>query len=105
MVAKVVWTDTALFQLKRIHNYYKVEASETVAQKVTKSLVRETLLLELNPMVGTKEPLLSNRKYEYRFLVKKNYKIIYRYDDQTIYIVAVFDTRQNPEKIKPIKHT
>ena len=27
MVAKVVWTDTALFQLKRIHNYYKVEAS------------------------------------------------------------------------------
>ncbi len=46
--------------------------------------------------------MLRHRKFEYRFIVVGNYKIIYWAEDNLIKIVAVFDTRQNPEKIRKI---
>ena len=100
MVAKIIWSDFALRQLKEIHKYYEIEASEKTAQRLTKSIVQTTIQLESNPLIGTREPLLENTEYEYRFLVKKNYKIIYRLDNKFVRVVSVFDTRQNPEKIK-----
>jgi toxin ParE1/3/4 len=44
--------------------------------------------------------MLSERKFEYRYLVQGNYKIIYRIEGNYIRIAVVFDTRQNPEKLK-----
>ena len=64
-----------------------------------KSLVELTLRLEKSPLLGVKEPLLMDRPFEYRFLVHKNYKIIYRFDSPFVRVIAVFDTRQNPVKI------
>ena len=54
------------------------------------------------PRIGAIEPLLSEFAEEYRFLiVRKNYKIVYCIDSETtIYVVAVFDCRQKPEKLK-----
>jgi hypothetical protein len=48
------------------------------------------------------EELLIDRQYAYRYIVCKNYKIIYSIDYtlQLIKIADVFDTRQNPTKIK-----
>lgn len=102
MVAKIIWSDFALHQLKKIHHYYKIEASKTLARKLTKSIVEITIQLGSNPLIGTKEFLLENAKYEYRYLVLKNYKIIYRIDKQYVRVISVFDTRQNPEKIKKL---
>jgi hypothetical protein len=51
--------------------------------------------------MGTVEPLLWEFAEEYRYLVVGNYKLVYYIDCETaIYIVAVFDCRQNPEKLK-----
>jgi toxin ParE1/3/4 len=99
MVMKVFWSDTALSQLEDIYNYHKIVASESVAKKLVKTLVEQTIFLELNPLLGKKEPLLAVRKYEYRFLVKGQYKIIYHIDNNYIKITSVFDCRQNPDKI------
>jgi plasmid stabilization system protein ParE len=60
-------------------------------------------LLESNPLLGAKEPLLNNRPFEYRFIVESNYKIIYRFNENVVRIVSVFDCRQNPQKVKKIK--
>lgn len=38
-------------------------------------------------------------KREYRFLIQSHYKIIYREGKTNIYIIKIFDTRQNPKKI------
>lgn len=103
MVAKVIWSDFALRQLKKIHNYYKIEVSEKIARKLTISIVETTIQLASNPQIGTKEHLLEHTKYEYRFVVMKNYKIIYRIDNEFLSVISVFDTRQNPEKIKELK--
>tara|TARA_B110000090_G_scaffold207823_1_gene260105 strand:+ start:842 stop:1027 length:186 start_codon:yes stop_codon:yes gene_type:complete len=55
-----------------------------------------------NPVIGKKEQLLENRKQNYRHLIITNYKIIYSVNEEieAIKIVDVFDTRQNPIKLK-----
>jgi plasmid stabilization system protein ParE len=100
MVVRVLWTDSALSQLEDIYDYYKIKASPRIAKKLVKTLVEETIVLESNPLTGAKEPLLSDRPFEYRFLVKNNYKIIYRFNENLIRIISVFDCRQNPKKIE-----
>jgi len=102
MELRVFWTDTARFQLEDIFNYYKDKASIRVAGKLVKQIIDRTIQLEKNPNSGPKEPLLSERKFEYRYLVEGNYKIIYWKQDNYIKIATVFDCRQNPEKIEEI---
>lgn len=102
MEVKVLWTDSALSQLEDIYDYYKLNASTRIAKKLVKTLVEETIVLESNPLIGVKEPLLSEKHYEYRFLVKNNYKIIYRFNENLIRIISVFDCRQNPKKLEKI---
>lgn len=102
MEVRILWTDTALSQLEDIYDYYKIKASPRIAKKLVKTLIEETIVLESNPLIGVKEPLLSKRPFEYRFLVKNNYKIIYRFNDNLIRVISVFDCRQNPLKIDKI---
>ncbi len=102
MELRVFWTDTARFQLEDIFNYYKDKASLRVARKLVKQLIERTIQLEKNPNSGPKEPLLSRRNFEYRYLVEGNYKIIYWKHDNYIKIATVFDCRQNSEKMKNI---
>jgi len=103
MEVKILWTDFALSQLEDIYDFYKYKASPRTAKKIVKSLIEESISLESNPLIGVKEPLLSARQFEYRFIVKKNYKIIYRFVENLITVVSVFDCRQNPKKIESIK--
>jgi len=100
MEVKVLWTETALNQLEDIFEYYKSKVSVKTAKMVVKKLVQKTILLQKSPNIGRIEELLEDRKYEYRFIVEGNYKIIYWFADNLVNIAAVFDTRQNPEKIK-----
>ncbi|MHA6246708.1 type II toxin-antitoxin system RelE/ParE family toxin [Pontibacter sp. CAU 1760] len=99
MDLKVVWTNTASAQLEGVFDFYKTTASLTVARKIVKSLVQKTASLAQQPRKGQREVLLADRQKEYRYLVEGNYKIIYWIDTVTVYVAAVFDTRQNPDKI------
>ncbi|SFG49171.1 ParE toxin of type II toxin-antitoxin system, parDE [Algoriphagus hitonicola] len=58
-------------------------------------------MLKKNPKIGRIEELLKERKERFRFLIYKNYKLIYWINkkENRIEIVDVFDTRQNPIKI------
>jgi plasmid stabilization system protein ParE len=97
MELKVFWTETALNQLRDIFDYYKVKDSHKVARNIVRKIVNRTIQLERNPRSGQKEPLLETRKFEYRYLVEGNYKIIYWIEDNYVKIATVFDSRQNPE--------
>lgn len=103
MEVKVLWTDTSLVQLQEIFDYYSFNASSSVASKIVKRIVKRSILLKSNPFIGVKEALLTDRPFEYRFLVVNNYKIIYRFNDNIIRIVSVFDCRQNPQKMENLK--
>ena len=102
MEIKVFWTETALNNLEDIFEYYKYRASMRVARKLVKGLVKSTIQIQNTPNIGKKEELLADRKFEYRFIVVGNYKIIYWNKDNYTKIATVFDCRQNPDKIKKI---
>ena len=102
---KILWTDFAINQLKDIFDYHLVKASTTVAQKLVQKIIDATIILENNPKSGRKEDLLADRSQEFRFIVVKNYKIIYWIDFEfnIIKVSMVFDTRQNPVKIGKVE--
>lgn len=84
------------------------EALSFIAPKVTYDKLSEirtqildkadTLLLQ--PYQGQVEPYLAHLNLEHRRLIEGNYKIIYRIVGETIYVVDIFDTRQEPSKMK-----
>lgn len=102
MGMKIFWTNFAKSELKSIFDYYHKEVSLPVADRVVTGIVESTLVLADNSNIGQKEELLIDREQEFRYIVHKNYKIIYwlNREKSQVEIVDVFDTRQNPIKIK-----
>lgn len=101
---KILWTDSAISQLKDIFDFHFIKASPTIAQKLVQKIIDSTIIPEDNPKSGRKEDLLSSRLHEFRFVTVRNYKIIYwvDYEYNIVYIATVFDTRQNPQKISKV---
>ena len=99
-IAEVVWTDPAKKDLRQIFDYYFSVAGERVAEKIANGILEEIEILFLQPQVGAIEELLLHKQDLYRYLVKGNYKIIYRVKKNVIVIDALFDCRQNPTKMK-----
>ena len=104
IVFKVLWTDFAIYQLKDIFDYHLIKASPGIAQRLIQKIIDATIILENNPKAGRKEELLKDRAQEFRFIIVKNYKIIYwvDYAVSIISISMVFDTRQNPKNISKV---
>ncbi len=102
MELEVYWTQFAEDKLADIFEYYKYKAGIRVARKLINGILDESIKLEKSPFIGQKEELLDDRIQEYRYLVYKSYKIIYWVDEinKMIFVSHVFDTRQNPVKMK-----
>lgn len=102
MELEIYWTDFSKKELKNIFNYYKEKSSLNVAKKLVIGITTE---VKKQPTMGQEEELLKNDPREFRYLVYKNYKIIYwvSIEKNTAEIFDVFDTRQNPIKINRIK--
>ena len=73
----VYWTQIAEDKLDDIFYYYKLKASLNVAQNLVNGIVDTTIDLNKNPQIGQREILLKDRFQEFRYLIYKNYKIIY----------------------------
>ena len=100
----VYWTQFAEDKLDDIYDYYELKAGTQVARKLVIGIIEKTFRLDKNPHIGQKEELLSDRPQDFRYLVFKSYKIIYwiNQNKNRIDIVNVFDTRQNPLKMKKL---
>lgn len=103
MELELFWTDTAKKGLESVFNYYKRYANIEIAHNITNSIQDSVDILVYQPKMGQIEDLLRNRKVEYRYIVTGNYKVIYCIDDSYIKIAAIFDCRQNPQKLKTKK--
>ena len=105
MELKIYWTDFAKKELRKIFNYYKEKASLNVARTLVIGITKEAIKLEKNPDIGQREELLEDSSKEYRYFIYKSYKIIYwtNSENNSIEIFDVFDSRQDPLKIKRSK--
>jgi len=104
MELKIYWTDFSKRELKKIFTYYKENANLKVARNLILGIEKETNILRIHPNIGQTEELLIGRKQKFHYLLFKNYKIIYwiNKDKKRIEISDVFDTRQNPIKMKKL---
>lgn len=101
MGLKIYWTDFSKSELHLIFDYYKENASSRIAKKLVLEITQAVIKLQKQPDIGQREELLLDRKEEFRYLVFKNYKLIYwiNFAEKRIEITDIFDTRQNPIKI------
>ncbi|PBJ14210.1 type II toxin-antitoxin system RelE/ParE family toxin [Flavobacterium sp. ACN6] len=105
MKLKIVWSQFAENEIDKIYNYYLEKAGIRVARKIIKEIISEPNKLINNTFSTQIEDLLIDRDNKYYYLVCNNYKIIYSIDEEKklIQIADVFDTRQNPVKLKRTK--
>lgn len=102
MELEIYWTSFSEKELENIFEYHLIKANYRIAKKLVDGIYHETLTLKKQSTIGQIEELLKERKENFRYLVYKNYKIIYWLNvrEHRIEITDVFDTRQNPTKIK-----
>ncbi|OQX80450.1 MAG: hypothetical protein B6D61_02015 [Bacteroidetes bacterium 4484_249] len=93
----IIWTYFARDELFQIYEYYRDNVSAKVARNIIKSLEKRIDILHSFPYSGQIEETLKVLNENHRYLVEGNYKIIYKVDQNIIYITDVFDTRRDPQ--------
>lgn len=74
--------------------HFGIKATE----KLNERIENYAILLAENPRMGIVEPLLAQRRHEYRsFVVHEHYKLVYYIIEDTLYIVDLWDTRRKPK--------
>lgn len=99
-LVKVIWSENALIDLEIIYDFLSTK-SQSAATNIVEHILNRAAQLENFPESGPFEPDLKDADKPYRYLVEGNYKIIYRYnkDNSVVYVVSIFDTRLDPEKL------
>ncbi len=97
---KVIWTDFATDSLFEIYKFYKEAAGINVARRIKLNIFTATRQLIKHSLSGQVETNLQKLGEDHRYLVEGNYKIIYRRIKEGVLITDVFDTRQDPIKIR-----
>jgi len=96
---EIIWTKFASNSLFEILIFVKNQAGSSISLKTKRQIFRTTRNIPRFPLAGKLEGLLIETGKEYRFKICGNYKIIYRVEGKIVYIIDVFDCRQNPEKL------
>ena len=96
---KIFWLKSAKIELRLIKQYYTDIAGHSVGTKISHDIKVYADILKTHPEAGPEEETLKHLKKGHRYLVKGNYKLIYRNINNSIFIIDVFDTRLNPTKL------
>ena len=86
--------------LDDIYNFVKIK-SENAAVNIYNEILDEIEILKSFPEIAPLEPNLIDFPETFRALVvRKTYKVIYYIRNDEICISAIWDCRQNPNKLK-----
>ncbi|NVJ48510.1 MAG: type II toxin-antitoxin system RelE/ParE family toxin [Cytophagia bacterium] len=98
MKVKVFWTDSALADLDNVLDFL-IDIKHPNAKQVVLKILNRTRQLQEFPDSGV---LITSKvsSRNYRQIIEEHYKIIYSIAGTNLYVEAVFDSRQNPEKLK-----
>jgi toxin ParE1/3/4 len=99
MTNKLIWRQEAINQLEKIRRYISNDSKKS-AKKVVKEIRLYVKGLKEYSFIGQEEENLKKLFKRDRDLVVGSYKVIYRFENQIVYILAVFDTRRNPTSLE-----
>lgn len=94
---KVYFSETAVKNLEDIKFYLISKWSERIYENFKNKLKENINLIATNP-----EAFPKSNKNIYKCVLIKQITIFYRFNSVEIQILSLFDTRQNPIKIKKI---
>ncbi|MDQ3020613.1 MAG: type II toxin-antitoxin system RelE/ParE family toxin [Bacteroidota bacterium] len=99
MVKRIVWSLTAQQDRKNILEYWNVRnKSKTYSKKLNELLKSSIKLISTHPNIG-KKTNYSN----IRFKVVRDYQIFYEETLNSIDVLRIWDSRQEPDKLKLTK--
>ncbi len=93
MSVLVFWTDEAFKDLDLIFDFL-AEQSPRAAKNTVRTILNRTKQLEQFPDSGSKSDAEG-----YQFLIESHFKIFYRHIGDSLYVEAIFDSRQHPNKL------
>ena len=96
---QITWTHYATFTLKGHYEYIKKAKGVKSARNWRKKIFDRVEYLKPFPRHGRQETSVLHPNQEFRSILEGNYRIIYKIEDQEVYITHVFNTRQSPNKL------
>ena len=97
---KILFTKDAFESLDSILHFYSEKVSEKKLSQIIENIFNRIEILVDFPHAGQIEEVLKSLNKGHRRIIAGNYKIIYRIENNIIYITDIFDTRQNTSKMK-----
>jgi toxin YoeB len=98
MVKKIIWTENALKDRHKIYKFWtEHNKSETYSEKLDLLIEQKIDLLASFPNIG-----LNTDYKEINITTVSTFSIFYKLNANSIFILRIFDSRRNPNKIKPL---
>ncbi len=95
-MSQIIFSKRSKIELQKLSKYLEREFSEKVKNNFLDEFEKTVEIIKSNPNTFPK----SDRNKYHKAVITKQTSIFYRFDVRIINIVSVFDTRQNPNKIK-----
>ena len=89
----VFWSDNAKLDLKEVYFEFKSKYSKETALKI-----RNELFDNANNIIFAEQFQLDEYRIDCHRIVVRNFKILYQIKENSIFIVRIFNTFQNPLK-------
>jgi len=100
---RLLFTEDAEDHLEAAYNFREETTSQRSAAELYNNLIDGIQILIDQPHLGRIEPLLEDAAISYRSLILlRDFKVIYHIDDQIIVVAAVYNCRQEPEKLREV---
>lgn len=94
---KVVWSKKAVQGVDNIVEYLDKNWGTKITDDFLAKLSRQITLISRQPELF---PLVEGKKYIRRAVLTKQNTIFYEFKNNRVEVLYVFDTRQNPDKLK-----
>jgi len=97
---KVKFSIQAKNRLDSIYQYYVDTGLRKVGRTNRSKIISRTFILREYPFSGPVDEYAKSLGLDCRYLVEGDYKVIYSVQIDEVRILDIFDTRQDPEKMK-----
>lgn len=100
MKREIIFSKNAEKSLLSLLEFLELKWSVNVRNQFISNLDESIYLIRKEPSLFPKSQYNKN---QYKCVLSKQTTIYYKYNAKAVWILALFDTRQNPKKIKTIK--
>ena len=96
MNRKIVFSRRASGNLEKLLEYLESKWSKRVKDNFIKKLDMALNILQENPDTSPKSEVIKDL---FKNVITRQTTVYYKFDSEKLYIVTIFDTRQDPKKL------